>query len=127
VPDLTAVPRDDERHVEADVSREIVHIHTHYYGRGPTKAKTYLHDEVILCVLGDIYTPSESMLIEAGRFDEVRTNRTAFQDTVEPIMREAIERISGRPVRSFFSQISPEGGACEVFVLEVAGAPDPID
>ena len=121
MPDLTTERREGEHRIDADISREVVRIHAHYYGRGPTKAKTYVHDEVILCVLGEIYTPSEVMLIEAGRFEEVRTNRTAFQDTVEPIMRESIERISGRSVQSFFSQISPDGLATEVFVLEEPG------
>jgi hypothetical protein len=32
-------------------------------------------------------------------------------------MREAVERISGRRVRSFLSQISPDGLAGEIFVL----------
>jgi uncharacterized protein YbcI len=117
VPDLTQERREGERRVDADVSREIVRIHAHYYGRGPTKAKSYVNEEIVLCVLGEIYTPSEKMLIEAGRFNEVRTNRMAFQDTVEPIMRESVERITGREVDSFLSQISIDGRASEVFVL----------
>lgn len=115
--DLTSEQAEGERRIDADVSREVVRIHAHYYGRGPTRAKTYVDDEVILCVLGEIYTPSEEMLIQAGRFTEVRTNRMAFQDTVEPIMRESVERISGRIVQSFLSQISPDGVGTEVFVL----------
>jgi uncharacterized protein YbcI len=113
----------DGRSGEAEISREIVRIHAHYYGRGPTKSKTYLNDEVVLCVLGEIYTRSEAMLIEAGRFEEVRANRTAFQDTVEPIMRAAVERITGRTIESFLSQASPDGRACEIFIL--AGPDDP--
>jgi uncharacterized protein YbcI len=117
VPDLTEERRGGEHRIDAEISREIVHIHAHYYGRGPTRAKTYVSDEVILCVLGEIYTPSESILVDAGRFNEVRANRMAFQDTVEPIMREAVERISGQQVESFLSQISIDGRASEVFVL----------
>jgi uncharacterized protein YbcI len=117
VPDLTEERREGEHRVDADISREIVRIHAHYYGRGPTRAKTYVNDDVVLCVLGEIFTPSEEMLIEAGRFNEVRTNRMAFQDTVEPIMRESVEKLTGRSVASFLSQISPQGMASEVFVL----------
>lgn len=115
--DLTQEQREGRQRIDADISREIVRIHAHYYGRGPTKAKTYVNEEVVLCLLGDIYTPSEEMLIKAGRFEEVRRNRTAFQDTVEPIMRESVERISGRQVASFLSQISPDGRASEVFIM----------
>lgn len=120
MPDLSSDRPTGERRIDAEVTREIVRIHAHYYGRGPTKAKTYVNDEVILCLLGEIFTPSEEMLIEAGRFLEVRTNRMAFQDTIEPIMRESIERISSRGVRSFLSQISPEGLSTEVFILDPA-------
>ena len=120
MPDLSSERPAGGRRIDAEVTREIVRIHAHYYGRGPTKAKTYVNDEVILCVLGEIFTPSEEMLIEAGRFLEVRTNRMAFQDTVEPIMREAIERISARGVRALLSQISPEGLSTEVFILDRA-------
>ncbi|MBS1887497.1 MAG: DUF2294 family protein [Actinobacteria bacterium] len=115
--ELTGERREGEGRVDAEISREVVGIHAHYYGRGPTKAKTYVNDEAALCLLGEIYTPSESMLIEGGRFAEVRANRMAFQDTVEPIMRAAVERITGRAVQSFLSQISPDGLASEVFVF----------
>jgi uncharacterized protein YbcI len=114
---MTSERRQGEHRIDSDVSREIVRIHAHYYGRGPTRAKSYVNDDVVLCVLGDIFTPSEEMLIKAGRFNEVRTNRMAFQDTVEPILRAAVERLSGRAVESFLSQISPEGMAGEIFVL----------
>ena len=102
---------------EAEISKEIVQIHAHYYGRGPTKSKTFISDEAVLCLLGEIFTPSEAILVERGRFEEVRANRIAFQDAVEDMLREAVERISGRPVTSFLSQISEQGFASEVFVL----------
>ncbi len=117
MPELTQDRRDGEHRINADISREIVRIHSHYYGRGPTKAKTYVDDAVILCMLGEIFTPSEQMLVEAGRFSEVRANRMAFQDTVEPILRESVEKLSGRTVQSFLGQISPDGVASEVFAL----------
>lgn len=117
MPDLTSEPVERGRRIDADISREVVRIHAPYYGRGPTQAKTHVNDDVILCVLGDIYTPAEEMLIQAGRFNEVRTNRMAFQDTVEPIMRESVEPISCRAVRSFLSQIGPGGVGTDVFVL----------
>jgi uncharacterized protein YbcI len=116
VAELSSGPTDGAR-IDSDISRELVRIHAHYYGRGPTRSKTYLHEEIVLCILGEIFTPSEQMLIEAGRFLEVRTNRMAFQDTVEPLMRQAVEQATGRVVTSFLSQISPDGIASEVFVL----------
>ncbi|MBS1861133.1 MAG: DUF2294 family protein [Actinobacteria bacterium] len=115
---LTSDRPKGQHRIDADISREIVRIHAHYYGRGPTSAKTYVSDDAVFAVLGGIFTPSERMLIEAGRFAEVRANRIVFLDTVEPLMCEAVERICGRSVRSFLGQVSSDGLASEIFVLE---------
>jgi uncharacterized protein YbcI len=102
----------------ATISREIVGIYARFYGRGPSKAKTVCHDEVLVCVLGEIYTPAERLLVARGRFADVRASRVAFQDQVEPLFREAVEAATGRRVQAFLSQVSPDGVAAEVFVLE---------
>jgi uncharacterized protein YbcI len=101
----------------ATISRDIVRIHAQFYGRGPTRAKTVWRDEIVVCVLEDIFTKAERLLVDAGRFAEVRNHRTAFQDEVAPLFRGSIEAITGRPVRSFLSQIATDGTACELFVL----------
>jgi len=101
----------------AAISREIVKIHAEFYGRGPTRAKTVWRGEIVVCVLEDIFTKAEHLLVDGGRFEEVRSHRIAFQDEVEPIFRDAIEAITGRAVRSFLSQISIDGVAAEIFVL----------
>ena len=101
----------------ASISREIVAVHSQFYGRGPTRAKTVWRDEIVVCVLEDIFTKAEQLLVDGGRFDEVRTHRIAFQDEVEPLFRAATEAITAREVKAFLSQISPEGVASEVFVL----------
>ena len=45
--------------------------------------------------------------------------RTAFQDEVEPLLRAAVEAITGRRVRAFLSQVNADPElASEVFVLE---------
>jgi len=107
----------------AAISREIVGVHSRFYGRGPTKAKTIWRDEIIVCVLEEIFTKAEQLLVDAGRFEEVRSHRIAFQDEVEPLFRGSIEAITGRPVKSFLSQISKDGVASEVFVLGNAEPP----
>ena len=103
----------------AMISRDIVRIHSDFYGRGPTKAKTVWRDEIIVCVLEEIFTKAELLLVGNGRFEDVRSHRTAFQDEVEPIFRAGVEAITGRRVKSFLSQISVDGVASEVFVLSV--------
>jgi uncharacterized protein YbcI len=107
----------------AVISREIVRVHSRFYGRGPTRAKTIWRDEIIVCVLEEIFTKAEQLLVDAGRFEEVRSYRIAFQDEVEPLFRATIESITSRRVNSFLSQISKDGVASEVFVLGNAADP----
>jgi uncharacterized protein YbcI len=108
----------------AAISRDIVGIHSRYYGRGPTRAKTVWRDEIVVCVLEEIFTKAEQVLVDGGRFEDVRSNRIAFQDEVEPIFRLVVETTTGRQVKSFLSQISFDGVASEVFVLGGATAVD---
>jgi uncharacterized protein YbcI len=102
----------------ADISREIVGIHAKHFGRGPTRAKTVWRDEIVVCVLEDIFTRSEQVLVDAGNFDQVRANRLVLQEAVEPLLRRVVEEATGARVKSFLSQVSAEGTAAEVFLLE---------
>jgi uncharacterized protein YbcI len=103
--------------IVAAISREIVGVYAEYFGRGPTKAKTYWREEVITCILEDSFTRAERILVDGGRFDQVRLNRQAFQDQIEPLFRETIEKVTGRRVETCLSQINREGIAAEVFIL----------
>jgi uncharacterized protein YbcI len=104
----------------AEISREIVRIHARFYGRGPTKAKTVWRDDIVVCILEDLFTKAEQLLVDGGRFEDVRAHRTAFQDEVEPLFRGSVEAITGRRVQSFLSQVAVDGVASEVFVLGAA-------
>jgi uncharacterized protein YbcI len=104
--------------IVATISREIVGVYAEYFGRGPTKAKTYWREDVITCILEDSFTRAERILVDGGRFDQVRLNRQVFQDQIEPLFRETIERVTGRRVETCLSQINRNGVAAEVFVLE---------
>jgi uncharacterized protein YbcI len=87
---------------------------------GSTKAKTVWRDEIVVCILEDLFTKAEQLLVDGGRFEDVRAHRTAFQDEVEPLFRGCVEAVTGRRVRSFLSQVSIDGVASEVFVLGAA-------
>lgn len=103
--------------IVAEISREIVRIHAQYYGRGPTRAKAIWRQDVVVVVLEEIFTRAEEVLMEAGRFEQVRSNRQAFQDEIEPLFKQVVEVATGRKVRAFLSQVTQEGIASEVFVL----------
>jgi uncharacterized protein YbcI len=110
------------------ISQAIVRIHAEHYGKGATQAKTYVWDNLVVCVLRDVLTTAERTLVGVDRADAVRDVRTTFQYTMEQTFRSAVERLTGRHVQSFMSQVDPQNGlGVEVFVLAPldGNAPEP--
>jgi uncharacterized protein YbcI len=105
--------------VAAAISSATVKILHEYTGRGPTKARTYINDNLITVVLQDTLTMGERSLVSDGKTDLVLTTRRAFQHTMSTQMIAAVERYSGREVRAFLSanNVDPDT-AVESFVLE---------
>ena len=83
------------------IPREIVQLHATLYGRGPTKAKTHVHADYVLCALENVFTPAESTLIDAGKQDLVRETRVAFQDATRDVFVAIVGPPAGRRVRAF--------------------------
>lgn len=103
----------------AAISNAIVGIHSKHYGKGPTKAKTYLIDDTVVCVLQDVFTTVERTLIENGKGELVREVRTTFQYTMRHEFLDAIRDLTGRRARAFMSQIDWDADmAVELFILE---------
>ena len=101
------------------ISQAIVRIHAEHYGKGATQAKTYVWDNLVVTVLRDVLTTAERTLVDVDRVETVRELRMTFQHTMEQTFRAAVERLTGRRVHSFMSQIDPEHGlGIEVFLLE---------
>jgi uncharacterized protein YbcI len=103
----------------SQLSREIVQLHARLYGRGPTKARTYLHSDYAICLLEEIFTTAEQTLIDAGSGDHVQDTRNKFQDAVRDKFVEAVERITERKVRLCLSQVDIDADlALEFFLFE---------
>jgi uncharacterized protein YbcI len=105
--------------IAADISNAIVHLLSKHYGRGPTKAKTYLFDDYVFVVLQNILTTSEQTLVESGQEDLVRKTRIAFQEVLTEEFTSAVAEATGRRVIAYHSQVvfNPDMGF-EIFVLE---------
>lgn len=105
--------------VAASISNAIVGIHSKHYGKGPTKAKTYLIEDTVVCVMQDVFTTVERTLIENDKADLVREVRTSFQYALRHEFLEAIREITGRRPRAFMSQIDTDADiAIEFFLLD---------
>jgi uncharacterized protein YbcI len=102
------------------VTDAMVALHKRYYQRIPVTAKTrLLGDEILICVLGGVYTDVEKTMIEIQRNAIVRETRSAFQTAMEHKFISAVERLSGRDVLSFISDhhVGPDM-EIELFVLK---------
>jgi uncharacterized protein YbcI len=109
--------------IVSQLSREIVQLHARLYGRGPTKARSYLHNDYVICVLEEVFTTAERTLIMAGSGDHVRDTRTKFQDAVKEEFVEVVERVSGRTVRVSLSQVDIDANlALEFFLFANGGS-----
>lgn len=101
------------------LSNAMVGLKKQYYGKGPSRARTYLMDEYVFVVMEDGLTRSEETLLAAGKADLVRNYRLAFQETVTQTTTRAVEELTGRKVLTYHSQILFEPTRVfEIFMLD---------
>jgi uncharacterized protein YbcI len=105
----------------AMISTSTVQLLHEYTGRGPTKAKTLINEDVVTVLLADTLTQGERRLVETGRSDRVLQLRHDYQLIMRDDLVGIVERQLDRKVIAFMSQnhIDPDL-AVEVFVLEPA-------
>jgi len=102
------------------LSKEMVRIYKDQFGRGPNKVRShYAGPDIIVCVLENTFTPAERSLQAMGEHQRLRDTRIFFQYASTAEFTEAVERVTGRRVRSFISGIDTNTDvASELFVLE---------
>jgi uncharacterized protein YbcI len=102
----------------AAISNALVQLHRRAYGKGPTKAKTYLLDDLVVCVLEGGALRIEETLRDHGEEEMVHQVRRTFQAVLNDEFSEIIESTTGRRVRTFMSQFDPEHNiGVEIFFL----------
>ncbi|MBS1842899.1 MAG: DUF2294 family protein [Actinobacteria bacterium] len=106
-----------------DISNAAVALHREHFGRGPGAAKTHVTDNLIVCVLTDVFTPLERTLIDAGQEARVRETRAIHRAATEEIYKARMEGILGCPVEAHMSTIHVDPDvAVDIFVLGGGGA-----
>jgi uncharacterized protein YbcI len=100
------------------ISDGLVGLLKEYYGRGPTRAKSYYEDDLVVCVLRGGFSRVEQTLLAGGRGEAVIQQRMEFQEVMRSRFAQVIEDATGRPVIGFMSgnQQDPDL-MCEVFIL----------
>ena len=104
--------------MRATISREIVRLQAEYYGKGPTKAKTYIVDDLVVVVLEETFTRAEKTLADRGERDAIQHIRRRFQQQMAESFTSIVEQATGRKVRAFLSETDIDADvSVETFLL----------
>ena len=89
----------------SQISTEMVQAMKQHYGKGPVSAKSYLVDDLLFVVMRDMVTQAERTMLDAGRGDTVRDFRQQFENEVAEVLTGIVERLTGRRVVNYQSQV----------------------
>ena len=104
--------------MRATISREIVRLQAEYYGKGPTRAKTYIVEDLVVVVLEETFTRAEKTLAERGERDAIEHIRRRFQQQMADAFTSIVEQTTGRKVRAFLSETNVDHDvSVETFLL----------
>jgi uncharacterized protein YbcI len=100
------------------ISTAVVHVLREYTGRGPTKAKTFINQDMVTVVLQDVLTKGEHSLVNDGLAGDVLHTRQLYQQTMREALVHTVEEHTERHVVAFLSanHIDPDM-AVETFIL----------
>lgn len=100
------------------ISDGLVAVLKEFYGRGPTQAKSYFQDDLVVCILRGGFTRVEQTLLDGGRGGAVIDQRMQFQELMRDRFTRIVEDATGREVIGFMSGNQQELDLmCEVFIL----------
>jgi uncharacterized protein YbcI len=111
--------------LNAALANELGKLLADFTGRGATRSRAYVIQDLVVGVFEDGATRAEQNLVAAGQADLVRRQRDALQRAVAPQLIASVERLTGRTVRVFLSGSDEFGGSSvEAFILESPPAPE---
>jgi uncharacterized protein YbcI len=104
--------------VRAEIASQIVQLQREYYGKGPTKARAYVVEDLVAVVLEETFTKAERTLVERGERDAIQQIRRRFQQQMADEFKAIVEQATGRSVRAFLSETNLEADvSVELFLL----------
>jgi uncharacterized protein YbcI len=110
------------------ISDGMVALLKEFYGRGPSRTKSYYADDLVVCVLRGGFTRVEQTLLDGGRGPAVIEQRMHFQEVMRDRFYRVVEDATGRSVIAFMSgnQQHPDL-MCEVFILAPTDLVEPYE
>jgi uncharacterized protein YbcI len=105
--------------LEREISRQVVSIFKSHTGRGPVRAECTVTETFACILLAGGLTKIEVALNDQGRGATVDAMRRDFQTLMRQDLRVAIERATGRKVKTFLSDHDiDQDVAVEILVFE---------
>jgi uncharacterized protein YbcI len=104
--------------VIAAISEGLVALLEEFYGRAPTRMKSYYEDDLVMCVHTGGFSRAEQTLLKGGHGPTVIQQRIEIQQRKRDRFEAVIERATGRRVIAFMNgnQNDPEMMS-EMFIL----------
>jgi uncharacterized protein YbcI len=101
------------------ISNAMVRMQKEFFGKGPTKAKSYMFDDMLLVVMREGLTTAEKTMLEFGHPNQVRQFRQLYQDEMTGRLTGMVEDLTGRQVVNYQSQVlfDPDM-TLEIFVFD---------
>ncbi len=101
------------------ISTEMVRTQKQFFGKGPTQAKSYFLDDMLIIVMKGGLTTAEKTMLDFGEADKVREFRQVFENQMAGRLTSMIEGLTGRKVVNYQSQVlfAPDR-VLEIFVFD---------
>jgi uncharacterized protein YbcI len=101
------------------ISEQIVQLYLEAFGRGPTRARTYVEPQFAVCVLRDILTTAERTLLESDGRAEVEAARVTINEAIDRRYISIVETQTGRQVLSHLARVrAPADIAVHFFLFD---------
>ena len=108
-----------ERNMSRDISRAMVNLLKDSIGRGPSHARAYLHEDLVVVVLHQTMTTAERTLADEGEEALVRGMRQVLQGKFREEANGIVERLTGQRVAVFLSDHNVDQDVViQAFVLD---------
>ena len=118
-PETTAERDEGGQGLLARLSNEMVRAQKEFFGKGPTEAKSYMLDDLLVIVMRGGMTTAEKTMLEFGQPDQVRQFRQLFENEMTERLTSTVERITRRKVVNYQSQVMFDPDlVVEIFVFD---------
>jgi uncharacterized protein YbcI len=103
----------------AAISNHVVSTYANRLGRGPTRARSYITHDLVVCLMEDTMQKAEQTLLASGAGDTLAEVRGRYQEAMREELCAGIEALTSRRVLAFVggNSVSPDI-ASELFVLD---------